>query len=87
MANMFYGATLQIFKGAEELRKSQTEDGKLLWIYLKSNQLGVRFKRQHPIWMYIADFIAMNLSWLLNWTVRFIGSQMLWKMTKSAKKT
>lgn len=61
MANMFYGATQPIFKRAQELRKNQTEDEKLLWLHIKSNQLGVRFKRQHPIWMYIADFYCHEL--------------------------
>ena len=28
---------------------------------MKRNQLGVRFKRQHPIWMYIADFYCHEL--------------------------
>ena len=58
---MFYGATQPIFKRAEELRKNQTEDERLLWLYLKSNQLEVRFKRQHPVWMYIADFYCYEL--------------------------
>lgn len=58
---MYYGATHPIFKRAEELRKNQTENEKLLWLYIKSNQLGVRFKRQHPIWMYIADFYCHEL--------------------------
>ena len=53
---MFYGASQPIFMRAEELRKNPTADEKLLWLRLKRNQLGVRFKRQHPIWMYIADF-------------------------------
>lgn len=54
-----------IFKRAEELRKNQTEDEKLLWSYIKSNQLGVRFKRQHPIWMYIADFYCHELKLII----------------------
>lgn len=58
---MFYGAGPLIFKRAEELRKNQTADEKLLWLYLKRNKLGVRFKRQHPIWMYIADFYSHEL--------------------------
>jgi len=62
---MFYGATQPIFKRAEELRKNQTEDEKLLWSYIKSNQLGVRFKRQHPIWMYIADFYCHELKLII----------------------
>ncbi|MEO6612860.1 MAG: endonuclease domain-containing protein [Chitinophagaceae bacterium] len=61
MGNMFYGAGPLIFKRAEELRKNQTADEKLLWLYLKRNKLGVRFKRQHPIWMYIADFYSHEL--------------------------
>ena len=61
MSDMFYGAIKPIFARAEELRKNQTEDEKLLWQRLKRNQLGVRFKRQHPIWMYIADFYCHEL--------------------------
>jgi very-short-patch-repair endonuclease len=61
MADMFYGAIKPIFARAEELRKNQTADEKFLWRYLKANQLGVRFKRQHPIWMYIADFYCHEL--------------------------
>ncbi len=61
MGNMFYGAGPLIFKRAEELRKNQTADEKLLWLHLKRNKLGVRFKRQHPIWMYIADFYCHEL--------------------------
>jgi len=58
---MFYGAGEMIFKRAEDLRKNQTPDEKLLWLQLKRNKLGVRFKRQHPIWMYIADFYSHEL--------------------------
>ena len=61
MGNMFYGATQPIFKRAEELRKNQTEDEKLLWLHLKRSKLGVKFKRQHPIWMYIADFYSHEI--------------------------
>ena len=61
MGNMFYGAESVIFKRAEELRKNQTAGEKLLWLHLKRNKLGVRFKRQHPIWMYIADFYCHEL--------------------------
>src|SRR5476651_95203 len=28
----------------------------LLWGYLKGNQLGAKFRRQHPLGIYIADF-------------------------------
>ncbi|MFI5133704.1 MAG: endonuclease domain-containing protein [Chitinophagales bacterium] len=61
MSNMFYGAAKPIFQRAEELRKKPTQEELLLWQHLKANQLGVRFKRQHPIWMYIADFYCHEL--------------------------
>ena len=54
--SMFYGAKRDIFQKASELRENMTIAEKLLWSRLKSNQLGVRFKRQHPIDIFIADF-------------------------------
>ncbi len=33
-----------------------TETEKRLWLYLKNEQLGVKFRRQHSIGNYIADF-------------------------------
>jgi imidazole glycerol-phosphate synthase subunit HisF len=55
---MFYGAYPQTFRKASWLRSSQTESEKVLWPYLKAlgKTWGFRFKRQHPIGDYIADF-------------------------------
>ncbi len=53
---MFYGALPHIFKFAEELRRNQTLSEKTLWDSLKGKQMGVKFRRQHPIKNYIADF-------------------------------
>ena len=39
-----------------ELRKSLTPQELKLWFYLKSNKMGVRFRRQHGIGPYIVDF-------------------------------
>lgn len=55
--NMFYGAAPILFELAKELRNNQTEAESFLWNhlgYIKNS--GVRFKRQHPILYYIADF-------------------------------
>ena len=35
-----------------------TDAEKLLWYRLRDKQLGVRFRRQHPIGPYIVDFAA-----------------------------
>lgn len=53
---MFFGANKIIFNNARELRNKETDAEKLLWEYLKGNQLGCRFRRQHPLSNYIADF-------------------------------
>jgi len=54
---MFYGASPFIFEKARELRKSTTESEQLLWQHLKKRQLnGHKFRRQHPMAKFIADF-------------------------------
>ena len=53
---MFYGAKRSIFQNAEVLRKDMTVAEKKLWERLNKSQLGVRFKAQHPIDIFIADF-------------------------------
>lgn len=54
--DMFYGAKPSIFEKAKSLRENMTETEQLLWQRLNKNQLGVRFKPQHPIDIFIADF-------------------------------
>ena len=53
---MFLGAGDMIFKNAAALRNTMTPAEALLWGYLKGNQLGAKFRRQHPLGIYIADF-------------------------------
>ncbi len=59
--NMFYGAGSIIFKRAAELRANPTPMEEHLWHFLSKNQLGLRFKRQHPISNYIADFYCHSI--------------------------
>jgi imidazole glycerol-phosphate synthase subunit HisF len=59
---MFYGATPIIFERARELRISMTEPEKKLWQYLRTNPMGYRFRRQHPLLSYIADFFCYKLN-------------------------
>jgi len=55
--SMFYEAPPILFEFAKELRNNPTEPESKLWTYLCRNQLkGFRFKRQHPIKYFIADF-------------------------------
>ncbi len=55
--SMFYEASPILFEFAKDLRSNPTEAESLLWKYLSKNQLrGFRFKRQHPVKYFIADF-------------------------------
>jgi cyclase len=54
--NMFYGASNIIFENAKRLRNNVTEAENLLWQVISNKQLGVKFRRQHPISCFIADF-------------------------------
>ena len=59
--DMFYGASPAIFEKARVLRENLTDSEKLLWKKLSNNRLGFRFKSQHPIGIYIADFYCHKL--------------------------
>ena len=59
---IFYGATPLIFKRASELRKRMTESEKVLWNALRrKGRKGYKFRRQHPMSTYIADFYCHQL--------------------------
>jgi very-short-patch-repair endonuclease len=60
--NMWKGALPQIFSNAKKLRENPTEAEELLWLALKNNQVNdYKFRRQHPISIYIADFYCHKL--------------------------
>ncbi|MBN1821530.1 MAG: endonuclease domain-containing protein [Prolixibacteraceae bacterium] len=55
--NMYYGATEVTLKKAKKLRLNLTNAEKILWDRLNRRQLlGLRFRRQHPVNIYIVDF-------------------------------
>ena len=41
---------------ARHLRKEETKTEKMFWKEIRGNQLGVKFRRQHPIDIFIIDF-------------------------------
>lgn len=53
---MFYGASSAIVKRAEELRNKMTEAENILWKAIHINEWKLTFRRQHPIYKYVADF-------------------------------
>ena len=54
--SMFYGAGPIIFELAKKLRNNVTPTEMILWGRLKEYFPKLRFRRQHPISLYIADF-------------------------------
>lgn len=59
--NMHYGANPILFKLAGELRAKTTEAEEVLWNIIKINEWHLKFRRQHPISNYIADFYCHNV--------------------------
>jgi cyclase len=58
---MFYDANPLIFNRARELRNDMTHAEMVLWGYLKTKPNGYKFRRQHPLGIYIADFFCYRL--------------------------
>ncbi|WHP06588.1 endonuclease domain-containing protein [Acinetobacter corruptisaponis] len=49
----------------QTLRNNMTEPEKRLWGILRNNQLGVKFRRQHGVGHYIADFYCPQLKLII----------------------
>jgi len=58
---MFYGADRIIFENAKALRNNLTHEEKVLWGILKYRFPDHKFRRQHPISDYVADFYCHKL--------------------------
>ena len=64
--SMFYGAKAHIFDKAKALREKMTSAELLLWEQLKGKKiLGLRFRAQHPIDIFIADFYCHPLKLII----------------------
>ena len=60
--SMFYNAKPHVFEKAKALRSSMTISEQYLWEQLKGKKiLGLRFRPQHPIDIFIADFYCHSL--------------------------
>jgi very-short-patch-repair endonuclease len=64
--NLFKGANPKQFEFARELRQRQTQAELLLWEFLRNKKLnGLKFRRQHPIHRYIADFYCHEIKLII----------------------
>jgi len=62
---MFLGADKNVFENAKALRGNLTNAELFLWSYLKQKPFGYKFRRQHPISIYIADFYCHALKLII----------------------
>jgi very-short-patch-repair endonuclease len=59
---MFFGATPAIHKRAQDLRASSTKAEEALWNLLSNKKfMGLKFRRQHAIALFIVDFYCHSL--------------------------
>ncbi len=62
---MFLKASNLIFEKARILRNNPTHAELMMWFYLKQKPPGHRFRRQHPISIYVADFYCHSLKMII----------------------
>lgn len=63
--NMFEAANHLVFELAKELRRNMTEAEHKLWFHLKQGVGGLKFRRQHPLKNYIADFYCHKIKLII----------------------
>ena len=83
---MFYKADPLIFENARELRNKLTPAEQTFWLRLKEQFPDHKFRRQHPISSYIADFYCHKLKLVIeiDGPIHDSGKQN-WKMKKDKK--
>ena len=69
---------------ARELRRDQTDAERKLWNVLRNRQvLNLKFRRQHPIGNYIADFCCIEQGFI----IELDGSQHVERAAQDAERT
>jgi len=56
----------RLLEFARNLRRGQSKAEAILWAFLRDRRLlGLKFRRQHPMGPYIADFFCSELNWVI----------------------
>ena len=63
--NMFFGASNIIFEKAKQLRNNVTNTEMIIWGKLKEYFPAYKFRRQHPISIYVADIYCHSLKLII----------------------
>jgi len=59
------GAIKHLYQKARGLRNNSTYAESVLWEYLRTNPLGLKFRRQHPYSIYILDFYCHSVKLII----------------------
>ena len=73
-----YGSTYKLLlENAKMNRRYMTPAESALWECLRNKNLGVRFRRQHPVFNYIPDFVCLEKQLVVevDGGYHFIGNQ------------
>ena len=62
---MFNEANPLVFELAKNLRRNMTDAEMILWQHLKAGINGIKFRRQHPIGIYVADFYCHKIKLII----------------------
>jgi very-short-patch-repair endonuclease len=84
--SMYYNAKPQIIEAARLLRETMTISEEKLWERLTKKQiLGLRFRRQHPIDIFIADFYCHKAKLVIEIDGEIHNSQKDYDIGRSAE--
>lgn len=62
---MFDGANHLLSELVKDLRRNMTDAEMALWMHLKAGISGLKFRRQHPIGIYIVDFYCHKIKLII----------------------
>jgi very-short-patch-repair endonuclease len=68
---------------SRKLKATQTDAERRLWFELRLRQMGVKFRRQHPIGKYVVDFVCLEV----RLCVELDGSQHVARSAYDARRT
>ena len=64
--DFYYGASKELITMAKEFRKNMTKAEKVLWDALRNHRFSaLKFRRQHPIKWFIADFYSHEIKLII----------------------
>ncbi|PIB38030.1 leucine--tRNA ligase [Maribacter sp. 4G9] len=72
-----------LLERAKEMRKNPTEAENVLWQALRTKKLDLKFRRQHPIYRYIVDFVSLEK----NLIIEVDGKIHEYQLDKDAQRT